>query len=153
MKNILIAYSHFSAPIGSISSMEVNVDLLDQMELIDLSDQDPVDVFFGSVGEEGVLSSPLPGMKTGSNVKKGQRKSEMLITFCFLFPNTKQATTATTWPSGTGCFGTSSRAWTASPACPPHRQIVPLTARLPTSTEETLLWSGRTTRRRKAAQS
>ncbi|XP_015256646.1 PREDICTED: dysbindin-like isoform X2 [Cyprinodon variegatus] len=47
-------------PIGSISSMEVNVDLLDQMELIDLSDQDPVDVFFSSVGEEGVLSSPMP---------------------------------------------------------------------------------------------
>ncbi|XP_038151159.1 dysbindin isoform X2 [Cyprinodon tularosa] len=47
-------------PIGSISSMEVNVDLLDQMELIDLSDQDPVDVFFNSVGEEGVLSSPMP---------------------------------------------------------------------------------------------
>ncbi|XP_032406546.1 dysbindin-like [Xiphophorus hellerii] len=47
-------------PIGSISSMEVNVDLLDQMELIDLSDPDPVDVFFSSVGEEGVLSSPLP---------------------------------------------------------------------------------------------
>ncbi|XP_047204252.1 uncharacterized protein LOC124857159 isoform X2 [Girardinichthys multiradiatus] len=47
-------------PIGSISSIEVNVDLLDQMELIDLSDQDPVDVFFSSVGEEGVLSSPLP---------------------------------------------------------------------------------------------
>ncbi|XP_054883267.1 dysbindin-like isoform X1 [Poeciliopsis prolifica] len=47
-------------PIGSVSSMEVNVDLLDQMELIDLSDPDPVDVFFSSVGEEGVLSSPLP---------------------------------------------------------------------------------------------
>ncbi|MED6279627.1 hypothetical protein CHARACLAT_002751 [Characodon lateralis] len=47
-------------PIGSISSIEVNVDLLDQMELIDLSDQDPVDVFFSSVGEEGVRSSPLP---------------------------------------------------------------------------------------------
>uniref|UniRef100_A0A3B5MPZ0 Uncharacterized protein n=1 Tax=Xiphophorus couchianus TaxID=32473 RepID=A0A3B5MPZ0_9TELE len=46
-------------PIGSISSMEVNVDLLDQMELIDLSDPDPVDVFFSSVGEEGLLSSPL----------------------------------------------------------------------------------------------
>lgn len=44
--------------------MEVNVDLLDQMELIDLSDPDPVDVFFSSVGEEGLLSSPLPGIKT-----------------------------------------------------------------------------------------
>lgn len=40
--------------------MEVNVDLLDQMELIDISDQEALDVFFSS-GEEGVLSSPLPG--------------------------------------------------------------------------------------------
>lgn len=46
-------------PIGSVSSMEVNVDLLDQMELIDISDQDGLDVFFSSVGEEGVLTSPL----------------------------------------------------------------------------------------------
>ncbi|XP_070815031.1 dysbindin-like [Chaetodon trifascialis] len=47
-------------PIGSISSMEVNVDLLDQMELIDISDQEALDVFFSSGGEEGVLASPLP---------------------------------------------------------------------------------------------
>ncbi|XP_029947578.1 dysbindin-like isoform X2 [Salarias fasciatus] len=39
-------------PIGSVSSMEVNVDLLDQMELIDISDQESLDVFFSSVGEE-----------------------------------------------------------------------------------------------------
>lgn len=52
------------APIGSISSMEVNVDLLDQMELIDISDQEALDVFFSSGGEEGVLTSPLPGMET-----------------------------------------------------------------------------------------
>uniref|UniRef100_A0A3Q1B6Z1 Uncharacterized protein n=1 Tax=Amphiprion ocellaris TaxID=80972 RepID=A0A3Q1B6Z1_AMPOC len=50
-------------PIGSISSMEVNVDLLDQMELIDISDQEGLDVFFSSVGEEGVLPSPLPGIE------------------------------------------------------------------------------------------
>uniref|UniRef100_A0A3Q1IQA1 Uncharacterized protein n=1 Tax=Anabas testudineus TaxID=64144 RepID=A0A3Q1IQA1_ANATE len=47
-------------PIGSISSMEVNVDLLDQMELIDISDQETLDVFFNSAGEEGGLTSPLP---------------------------------------------------------------------------------------------
>lgn len=40
-------------PIGSVSSMEVNVDLLDQMELIDISDQESLDVFFSSVAEEG----------------------------------------------------------------------------------------------------
>lgn len=44
--------------------MEVNVDLLDQMELIDISDQEALDVFFSSSGEEGGLTSPLPGRKT-----------------------------------------------------------------------------------------
>ncbi|XP_029990624.1 dysbindin [Sphaeramia orbicularis] len=54
-------------PIGSISSMEVNVDLLDQMELIDISDQEALDVFFSSSGEEGVLTSPLPGQGNNNN--------------------------------------------------------------------------------------
>ncbi|XP_047438534.1 dysbindin domain-containing protein 2 [Mugil cephalus] len=54
-------------PIGSISSMEVNVDLLDQMELIDISDQDGLDVFFSSVGDEGVLTSPLPVQGNNNN--------------------------------------------------------------------------------------
>lgn len=43
--------------------MEVNVDLLDQMELVDVSDQETLDVFFSAGGEEGLLTSPLPGMK------------------------------------------------------------------------------------------
>lgn len=51
--------------------MEVNVDLLDQMELIDVSDQEALDVFFSSGGEEGVLTSPLPGMKTGTGTRTG----------------------------------------------------------------------------------
>uniref|UniRef100_A0A8C5BZ18 Uncharacterized protein n=1 Tax=Gadus morhua TaxID=8049 RepID=A0A8C5BZ18_GADMO len=51
---------HRRPPIGSISSMEVNVDLLDQMEHFDISDQDAFDVFFSS-GEESMLNSPLPG--------------------------------------------------------------------------------------------
>uniref|UniRef100_UPI0037E74678 dysbindin domain-containing protein 2-like n=1 Tax=Semicossyphus pulcher TaxID=241346 RepID=UPI0037E74678 len=54
-------------PIGSISSMEVNVDLLDQMELIDISDQDALDVFFSSGGEEGALTSPLPPVQGNNN--------------------------------------------------------------------------------------
>lgn len=58
-----------AAPIGSISSMEVNVDLLDQMELIDISDQEALDVFFSSGGEEGALTSPLPGMETGNKAE------------------------------------------------------------------------------------
>lgn len=51
--------------------MEVNVDLLDQMELIDVSDQETLDVFFSSGGEEGVLTSPLPGMKTRTGARTG----------------------------------------------------------------------------------
>ncbi|XP_036388139.1 dysbindin-like [Megalops cyprinoides] len=51
---------HKRPPIGSISSMEVNVDMLEQMEHIDISDQEALDVFLNSGGEEGVLASPLP---------------------------------------------------------------------------------------------
>ncbi|KAJ0023246.1 hypothetical protein NQD34_003145 [Periophthalmus magnuspinnatus] len=53
-------------PIGSISSMEVNVDLLDQMELIDISDQDTLDVFFSS-GEETVLTAPITVQSNNNN--------------------------------------------------------------------------------------
>lgn len=53
-------------PIGSISSMEVNVDLLDQMELIDISDQEAIDVFFSS-SEDAVRASPLPAQGNNNN--------------------------------------------------------------------------------------
>ncbi|XP_060898389.1 dysbindin [Labrus mixtus] len=56
-------------PIGSISSMEVNVDLLDQMELTDISDQDTLDVFFSSGGEEAAHTSPLPVQGNNNNVE------------------------------------------------------------------------------------
>ncbi|KAM6980812.1 cadherin-like protein 26 [Aplochiton taeniatus] len=46
-------------PISSISSMEVNVDMLEQMDLMDNSDQETLDVFLSSGGEEGSLASPL----------------------------------------------------------------------------------------------
>uniref|UniRef100_G3URV5 Uncharacterized protein n=1 Tax=Meleagris gallopavo TaxID=9103 RepID=G3URV5_MELGA len=39
---------HRRPPLGSISSMEVNVDVLEQMDMMDLSDQDTVDVFLTS---------------------------------------------------------------------------------------------------------
>ncbi|KAJ8391891.1 hypothetical protein AAFF_G00083620 [Aldrovandia affinis] len=51
---------HKRPPIGSISSMEVNVDMLEQMEHIEISDQDALDVFLNSAGEEGMPASPLP---------------------------------------------------------------------------------------------
>ncbi|XP_037634711.1 dysbindin-like [Sebastes umbrosus] len=55
-------------PIGSISSMEVNLDLLDQMDLIEISDPEASDVFFSSGGEEEVLASPLPGNNNNEEV-------------------------------------------------------------------------------------
>lgn len=53
----------YAAPMGSISSMEVNVDVLEQMDLMDISDQEALDVFLnsGSGADEGALASPLPG--------------------------------------------------------------------------------------------
>uniref|UniRef100_A0A8B9P831 Uncharacterized protein n=1 Tax=Apteryx owenii TaxID=8824 RepID=A0A8B9P831_APTOW len=50
-----------AAPLGSISSMEVNVDMLEQMDMMDLSDQDTVDVFLGCGTEESSTAGPLPG--------------------------------------------------------------------------------------------
>ncbi|XP_041748968.1 dysbindin isoform X1 [Coregonus clupeaformis] len=54
-------------PIGSVSSMEVNVDMLEQMDLMDISDQEALDVFLSSGGDEGVLASPLPGKVVHGN--------------------------------------------------------------------------------------
>uniref|UniRef100_A0A672SJP6 Dysbindin-like n=2 Tax=Sinocyclocheilus grahami TaxID=75366 RepID=A0A672SJP6_SINGR len=61
-------------PLGSISSMEVNVDMLEQMDLMDISDQEALDVFFSASGEEGSLTSSLPGTYSKSI------KSRMLST-------------------------------------------------------------------------
>lgn len=53
--------SVYKAPMGSISSMEVNVDVLEQMDLMDISDHEALDVFLNSGADEGALASPLPG--------------------------------------------------------------------------------------------
>ncbi|XP_010143743.1 PREDICTED: dysbindin domain-containing protein 2 [Buceros rhinoceros silvestris] len=50
---------HRRPPLGSISSMEVNVDMLEQMDMMDLSDQDTVDVFLGCGTEESSVAEPL----------------------------------------------------------------------------------------------
>ncbi|MBN3311376.1 DTBP1 protein, partial [Atractosteus spatula] len=50
-----------TTPIGSISSMEVNVDMLEQMELMDISDQEALDVFLNSGADESDIPSPLAG--------------------------------------------------------------------------------------------
>ncbi|XP_075577477.1 dysbindin domain-containing protein 2 [Pelecanus crispus] len=56
---------HRRPPLGSISSMEVNVDMLEQMDMMDLSDQDTVDVFLGCGTEESSITGPLPGADAG----------------------------------------------------------------------------------------
>ncbi|XP_049336683.1 dysbindin-A isoform X1 [Astyanax mexicanus] len=43
-------------PIGSMSSMEVNVDMLEQMDLTDVSDHEALDVFLNSGGEDNAVS-------------------------------------------------------------------------------------------------
>ncbi|XP_071409311.1 dysbindin isoform X2 [Pithys albifrons albifrons] len=48
-------------PIGSMSSMEVNVDMLEQMDLMDMSDQEALDVFLNSGGEDNAVLSPMLG--------------------------------------------------------------------------------------------
>ncbi|XP_048009796.1 dysbindin-A isoform X4 [Megalobrama amblycephala] len=49
---------------GSMSSMEVNVDLLEQMDLTDVSDHEALDVFLSSVGED---TAGGPALEPGSS--------------------------------------------------------------------------------------
>ncbi|XP_072880052.1 dysbindin-like isoform X2 [Hemitrygon akajei] len=51
-------------PIGSMSSMEVNVDMLEQMDLMDVSDQEALDVFLNSSGEDNNESSSVLGSES-----------------------------------------------------------------------------------------
>ncbi|KAL7985526.1 hypothetical protein Chor_004096 [Crotalus horridus] len=52
----------------SISSMEVNVDMLEQMDMLDLSDQDTVDVFLSCGTEDNNnVATLLPGMYNFDN--------------------------------------------------------------------------------------
>ncbi|KAL7829292.1 hypothetical protein AOLI_G00301770 [Acnodon oligacanthus] len=46
---------------GSMSSMEVNVDMLEQMDLMDMSDHEALDVFLNSGGEDNSAASPMLG--------------------------------------------------------------------------------------------
>ncbi|KAG9479220.1 hypothetical protein GDO78_012741 [Eleutherodactylus coqui] len=48
-------------PIGSMSSMEVNVDMLEQMDLMDMTDQEALDVFLNSGGEDNSMLSAMIG--------------------------------------------------------------------------------------------
>ncbi|EDL98176.1 distrobrevin binding protein 1, isoform CRA_b [Rattus norvegicus] len=57
-------------PMGSMSSMEVNVDVLEQMDLMDLSDQEALDVFLNSGGEDNTVISP--GLEMESNPSQNE---------------------------------------------------------------------------------
>ncbi|XP_058474336.1 dystrobrevin binding protein 1b isoform X1 [Solea solea] len=48
-------------PLGSMSSMEVNVDMLEQMDLMDMSDHEALDVFLHSGAEDNSAASPVTG--------------------------------------------------------------------------------------------
>ncbi|KAF4107093.1 dysbindin [Onychostoma macrolepis] len=66
-------------PLGSISSMEVNVDMLEQMDLMDISDQEALDVFFSASGEEGSLTSPLPALGHTDVEEDGLRRNDVSL--------------------------------------------------------------------------
>lgn len=55
----------FPEPMGSMSSMEVNIDVLEQMDLMDISDQEALDVFLNSGGEDNAVLSPVSGPAPG----------------------------------------------------------------------------------------
>ncbi|TSY83939.1 Dysbindin [Bagarius yarrelli] len=50
------------APMSSISSMEVNVDMLEQMDLLDISDPEALDVFLASTEDDDTCLCPLEGV-------------------------------------------------------------------------------------------
>ncbi|XP_058034504.1 dysbindin isoform X1 [Ahaetulla prasina] len=54
-------------PIGSMSSMEVNVDTLEQMDLVDMSDQEALDVFLNSGVEDNSLLSAMIGSDSSTH--------------------------------------------------------------------------------------
>lgn len=63
--------------------MEVNVDVLEQMDLMDISDQEALDVFLnsGSGADEGALASALPGAPLASICNNNNKE---IILICFL---------------------------------------------------------------------
>ncbi|NWU68567.1 DTBP1 protein, partial [Pterocles burchelli] len=55
---------------GNMSSMEVNVDMLEQMDLMDMSDQEALDVFLNSGGEDNNMLSPMLGPDSSTYVNE-----------------------------------------------------------------------------------
>ncbi|CAH6801066.1 Dtnbp1 [Phodopus roborovskii] len=61
-------------PMGSMSSMEVNVDMLEHMDLVDISDQEALDVFLNSSGEDNTT-----GLSPGSELESNPCQNEMTL--------------------------------------------------------------------------
>ncbi|XP_045353292.1 dysbindin isoform X1 [Leopardus geoffroyi] len=57
-------------PMGSMSSMEVNIDMLEQMDLMDVSDQEALDVFLNSGSEDTAVPSPAAGPEAGGGLNE-----------------------------------------------------------------------------------
>ncbi|NXM84583.1 DTBP1 protein, partial [Oenanthe oenanthe] len=55
---------------GNMSSMEVNVDMLEQMDLMDMSDQEALDVFLNSGSEDNNVLSPMLGPDSNTYVNE-----------------------------------------------------------------------------------
>ncbi|NWS02926.1 DTBP1 protein, partial [Motacilla alba] len=53
-----------------MSSMEVNVDMLEQMDLMDMSDQEALDVFLNSGSEDNNVLSPMLGPDSNTYVNE-----------------------------------------------------------------------------------
>ncbi|XP_074537973.1 dysbindin-like isoform X2 [Halichoeres trimaculatus] len=70
-------------PMGSISSMEVNVDVLEQMDLMDISDQEALDVFLNSGPgvEDGSLASPLPEVEDEEDEEEEEDNEEAEVVY------------------------------------------------------------------------
>ncbi|GAA6092548.1 dysbindin [Tachysurus ichikawai] len=62
------------APMSSISSMEVNVDMLEQIDLLDISDQEALDVFLASTEDDAACSCPLEGLGCNSEIDVALRE-------------------------------------------------------------------------------
>lgn len=69
----------FSEPMGSMSSMEVNVDALEQMDLMDISDQEALDVFLNSGGGDNIVMSPGMGKSRDNTISPASSMNPFLI--------------------------------------------------------------------------
>ncbi|XP_036303971.1 dysbindin isoform X2 [Pipistrellus kuhlii] len=91
----------FKEPMGSMSSMEVNVDMLEQMDLMDVSDQEALDVFLNSGGEDNAVLSPVSGPESNP----GQKEMTLPVPNLLEFPAQPSSSSACTDPAAQDSSG------------------------------------------------